>query len=132
MILHPDTLVVLDESVWKKIARGIKLRGYPVQTVPERLQQGVKDPALLADLSLETQSLVLVTKDRAMTVDHDSELRRAGIALAVLDLGELENTPAEPYRQADIVHRHLHRMAGQEAGTRWRYALRSRLQPKSV
>lgn len=67
-----------------------------------------------------------------MVVDHDAALAASGVSLAIIDVGETADTVAEPFRQADVVHRHLHRIAGQAPGARWRYSLRSRLPPRTL
>jgi hypothetical protein len=117
--------LIIDESLNKRIAHVLRLRGREARGVPELGYKGLTDPELLYKIAKDHPGAVLVTSDDHMPEEHGQLLLELVITLATID----GRRPAEYKHQQEaweweIVHRWAHKMADQEPGTWLRYGSR--------
>ncbi len=118
-------LLIIDESLSKRIAHVLQLRGRDALGVPELGYRGLTDPELLHEIAKDHPGAVLVTSDDHMPDEHGEILLEIGITLATID----GRRPAEYEHHQEkweweIVQRWAHKMAEQELGTWRRYGSR--------
>lgn len=119
-------LLVVDDSLSKRIATEFKRRGRNAVSVSELGLKGEKDPPLLERLNEIDSDCVLITGDDAMPATHAEELRRFGTTVAVIVPWERASGLEEPQWERDIAHRWAHLMEEQPRGTVYRYSRRGR------
>ena len=119
-------LLVVDESLDKRIATELKRRGRDAKTVAELGLKGRKDPALLERLHDEAPDCVLITGDDAMPATHQTDLAKYRTTVAVV----LPWTPgtglSESQWEHEIAQKWAHLMEEQQAGSIFRYSLATR------
>ena len=81
----------------------------------------MKDPPLLKLIHDDLEPAVLVTFDHKMFVQHAALLRRYGTTLAVVDKNAQPSELTREEYWREVIHRHTHRFAYQDAGSGWRY-----------
>lgn len=111
--------VVLDADVNWKLAHEIRKRGRENATALklERIDD-LKDGALLKTLAAGFEPCVLVTWDNRMRHAHAAEIRHFGSTVAVINRTGLDLwAGSEETYVRNAVHRWLHRIEVQEAGT---------------
>jgi hypothetical protein len=101
-------------------------RGYRDATSPHQLGDAdMKDPPLLRLIHERLEPAVLVTFDNKLPL-HSALLTRYGTTLAIIDKNA---QPADLTREEywrEVIHRHAHRMAQQDSGSKFRYTRRQR------
>lgn len=120
--MPPDEFqIVLDENLPWSIASELRGRGYAATSNYALNASGTKDPEWLQIVGNLTPRSILVTFDNAMPIEHGARLRSLGITLAVI---AARSRPAgrtlEQYWR-EVIHRHAHLIASQEAGSWCRY-----------
>lgn len=119
-------LLVVDESLNKRIAAELKRRGKAAATIAELGLRGKKDPPLLQRLHEVDPDCVLITGDDAMPAAHAEDLARLRTTLAVVLPWERSSSLAEPEWEHEIVQKWAHQMEAQPAGSIYRYSLTGR------
>jgi len=122
--------VIVDESLDKGLARQLSARGRDAASLQQLGLNGRDDPDVISELgNLERTDWVLVTADDAMPWEHGDQLHSIGATVATID-GEwarlvekngLAGTMDHESFKCETVHRWVHQMAEQEAGTFYRY-----------
>ena len=111
--------MVLDADLNWKLAHELRKRGRGDATAL-KLEgiDGLKDGAVLKALAAKFEPCVLVTWDNKMRHAHAAEIRHFGSTIAVVNRGGLEGwLGSEETYVRNAVHRWLHRIEMQEAGT---------------
>lgn len=119
-------LLVVDESLDKRISTELKRRGRNARTVAELGLKGWKDPALLERLHDEAPDCVLITGDDAMPATHKNDLAKYGTTVAVVLPWSPETGLSESEWEHEIVQKWAHFMEEQQAGSVFRYSLATR------
>lgn len=102
-------------------------RGYEGATSNEQLgTDGLKDVEWLRWLCAHFNDApyILVTYDNQMAVEHAHVLNECRTTLAVIDSrtrGPAAEGLSEDEYTSDVIHRHAHRFATQDAGTIFKY-----------
>jgi hypothetical protein len=120
--LPPDDFqFVLDENLPWSIATELRARGYASTSNYALNASGTRDPEWLQIVGNLSPRAVLVTFDNAMPIEHGERLCSLGITLAVIAAGNrpVGRTLEQYWRE--VIHRHAHLIASQEAGSWWRY-----------
>jgi hypothetical protein len=122
--LPPDRLLVIDESLDKRLASQLEQRGRKAKSTDWLGLVGFKDEPLLRALAQlpENDALILVTGDDAMPGEHSGLLAALGLTVATVDGRRLPDWGPEEWKK-EIVHRWAHVMNEQQAGTMRRYGL---------
>ena len=119
-------LLVVDESLDKRISTELKRRGRNAKTVAELGLKGRKDPALLERLHDEAPDCVLITGDDAMPATHKSDLAKYRTTVAVVLPWTPDTGLSESQWKHEIVQKWTHLMEEQRAGSVFRYSLATR------
>lgn len=119
-------LLVIDDSLSKRIATEFKRRGRNALSVSELGLKGEKDPPLLAHLHDRDPDCVLITGDDAMPATHAGDLQRFGTTVAVIVPWDSSSGLREPEWERDIAHRWVHLMEEQERASVFRYSRQGR------
>jgi hypothetical protein len=122
--------VIVDESLDKGLARQLKARARPAASLNQLSLAGLSDPDVIAALGeLDPDDWVLVTADDSMPWEHGAQLNSIRATVATID-GEwmriIENNGlagAMDHEQfkCETVHRWVHQMVEQQAGSIYRY-----------
>jgi hypothetical protein len=110
-----------------RIAEELAARGYRDATSPHQMGDAdIKDPPLLKLIHDKYEPAVLVTFDNRLPLQHAALVARYGTTLAVIDkAAQPDDLTREEYWR-EVIHRHAHRMAHQEAGSQFKYSRRQR------
>ena len=119
-------LLVVDESLDKRISTELKRRGRNAKTVAELGLKGRKDPALLERLHDDDPGCVLITGDDAMPATHKGDLAKYKTTVAVVLPWTPQTGLSESQWEHEIVQKWAHLMEEQQAGTVFRYSLATR------
>ncbi len=119
-------LLVVDDSLNKRIATEFKRRGRNATSVAELGLKGEKDPPLLKRLHEIDPNCVLITGDDAMPATHVDDLKRFETTLAVIVPWDPSHGLSETEWEREIAHRWAHLMEAQPTGSILRYALNGR------
>lgn len=122
--LPPDRLLVIDESLDKRLASQLEQRGRKAMSAERLGLAGFSDEPLLRALAAlpEGPALVLVTGDDAMPGEHGGLIARLGITVATVDGRRGAGWGREEWKK-EIVHRWAHVMQQQADTTARRYGL---------
>lgn len=125
--------VILDEDINWKLSRELQKRGRADATaVRQEKIDGRKDGALFKALAAGFEPYVLVTYDNKMLRAHKAEIAHHNVTVAVVDEAAFLRSGAinpEAY-QRDVVHRWLHLIEVQAAGTQRSYSLTGSRRPR--
>jgi len=116
-------LLVVDESLSKRIAAELVRRGRNAKTVARLDLRGTKDPHLLEQLHALDPECVLITGDDDMPATHANDLRRFSTTLAVVYPWDRSRPIAEREWEHEIVQKWAHKMEDQAPGSIVRYTL---------
>lgn len=110
-----------------RIAEELAARGYRDATSPHQLGDAdMKDPPLLKLIHDECEPAVLVTFDNKLSLQHAGLVSQYGTTLAVIDKdAQPPDLNREEYWR-EVIHRHAHRMAHQDARSAFIYNRRRR------
>lgn len=120
-----DPVLVIDESLPKRVAAELKARGRDAVTVAHLRLRGSKDPDLLDALHErypQPGRFVLVTADDNLPLDHAAGIARVGITVATIDPHRPDGITPDAWRR-EVVHRWAHAMVDQTAGSIVRYSV---------
>lgn len=122
---HSRKLIVDANCPWR-IAVELAARGYDATSPHQLGDQTIKDPALLKLIHDAHEPATLITYDNKMPVEHHALLDEYQTTLAVVSkTGRPAHLTLEAYWR-EVIHRHAHRFAVQDAGSRFLYGLRGR------
>jgi hypothetical protein len=110
-----------------RIAEELAARGYRNATSPHQLGDAdIKDPPLLRLIHDKCEPAVLVTFDNRLPIQHAQLVAKCRTTLAIIDKNAQppELTREEYWRE--VIHRHVHRMVHQDAGSCFIYTRRQR------
>ena len=113
--------IVLDENLPWSIAAELKNRGFTATSNYALNASGLKDPEWLEIVANLSPAGVLVTYDNAMPRAHSAWLSSLGVTLAVVDSARRPILLTAEQYWRDVIHRHAHRFATQQAGSWWKY-----------
>lgn len=119
-------LLVIDESLDKRISAELKRRGRTAKTVAEIGLKGLTDPSLLERLGREAPDCVLITSDDAMPATHAKELAQYKTTVAVVAPWNPISGLVEPQWEHEIVQKWAHLIEVQPRSTIFRYSLGGR------
>lgn len=119
--------IVLDGDINWKLSLELRRRGRRDATAVRPLGfEDLKDAALFKALAADHEPFVLVTWDNRMPRVHAAELEHHGTTLAVVDsAARLRTELSEEHYYRDVVHRWLHIIERQAAGSCRTYRLSS-------
>jgi hypothetical protein len=116
-----DRVVVIDEDLNPRLAVELAGRGIPAVSVVRDLDLGGRlDPDVLRTVFGRYDDAVLVTGDDGMPAEHAHLIHRLGATIATIAPCP-SHEPDEDAWERDIVHRHVHAMQEQDAGSIRRY-----------
>jgi hypothetical protein len=115
-------LLVIDESLSKRISTELSRRARSAKTVAELGLRGWRDPELLERLNEIDSNCVLVSGDDAMPATHAADLSRLRTTVAIVAPLDPSSSMTEPAWEHEIVQRWAHREE-QAPGTIVRYSL---------
>jgi hypothetical protein len=116
--------VVLDEDINWKLMHELRGRGrLDATAVKTEGLDGRKDGALFKILGRDYEPYVLVTYDNKMPIVHAAEIAHHKTTIALVSEGAFRRKGGdpEPYIR-DVIHRWLHRIEMQPAGSKRRYS----------
>jgi hypothetical protein len=117
--------IVLDEDINWKLMHELRGRGRADATaVKAEGLDGRKDAALFKILRRDYEPYVLVTYDNKMPAVHAAEMAHHETTVAVVSEAAFRRKGGDdpaPYIR-DVIHRWLHRIEAQPAGSRRRYS----------
>lgn len=121
--MPPEQLqIVLDENLPWSIAAELRARGYAATSNYALNASGLEDPDWLQIVAnLSSPPAVLVTYDNAMPIEHGAWLKSLGVTLAVIDSRNRPDDLAVEQYWREVIHRHAHRLVGQQPGSWWKY-----------
>jgi predicted nuclease of predicted toxin-antitoxin system len=113
-------VLIIDECLSTKLAKELRERGRPSESLAALRLRGQSDPEVIAAIAEYPQPCVVVTADAGMPLDWADEIARAGTTIAVIDSRHGDDyLIAEWYR--DVAHRWAHVMRSQPSGSVHRY-----------
>lgn len=122
MTLPPDRLLVIDESLDKRLAHQLEQRGRRAMSAERLGLLNMLDPAVLRALDGLNDTWVLVTGDDDMPGEHAGLIASLGCTIATIDGRRLAEWGREQWKK-EIVHRWAHVIQAQDDGTIVRYGL---------
>lgn len=124
---RPRRVLVIDESLNKRIATALRARGRRAESVAQLGLTGVKDELLILDLAQRCSAWVLVTADDRLPLEHGATLAQVGATIATLDPRAVRSWSSNPDEGShELVHRWAHQIAEQPAGAVLSYGLNGR------
>lgn len=115
-------LLIVDESLNKRIAVDLRHRGVNAKTVAALGWRGKLDPALLSAIAEGHPDAVLITGDDNLPATHAEVLKETEVTVAIVGPGRPEGFSEDQW-DFEIVQRWAHKLADQPAGTVKRYGL---------
>jgi hypothetical protein len=113
----PARLLVVDETLDRRLAEGLRLRGRHAGSAEELGLAGLADPGLLDAVRALGGDPVLLTADDGLPGARDAD----GLTIAVIDVRTGADAGLGPRREA--VHRWAHLIAAQRPGSARRYGV---------
>lgn len=123
MTLPPDRLLVIDESLDKRLAHQLEQRGRRAMSAEWLGLLNMLDPDVLRAVHALDDDCVLVTGDDGMPGEHADLIAKLGTTIATVDGRRYEGWGREQWKK-EIVHRWAHTMQDQELGRVMRYGLK--------
>lgn len=121
MYAPQDRVLVIDESLNKRLANELRGRGRSAHSVGDLGLRSALDPELIRELVRRLADPVLVTADDHMPADHADVIAQSGLTIATIE--PLPGDRVDDSYEREVVHRYAHRMHEQESGTVMRYRL---------
>ncbi len=121
MIVAGGRLLVIDESLDKRLASQLERRGRYSRSIDWLGLGSIIDPPLLRKLHETHPECVLITGDDAMPKEHGDLLKRLGLTVATVD-GQRDPGWGQSDWKNETVHRWAHVMANQKYATSRRYS----------
>jgi hypothetical protein len=124
--IAPGRAVIIDENLPRRLASEITKRGRAAYSVGDLRLDGLKDPELLRQLAARfPDGWVLVTADDALPEAHPDVIAEVAATIAIVHPRLPEGWSSTDAWRREAVHRWVHAMAAQDAGTVRRYSERS-------
>lgn len=121
MHVPSDRVLVIDESLPKRLATELRRRGREAHSVLSLGMKGTLDPDLVPELLRRFGDPVLITADDHMPADHADIIAQYQPTIATIE--PPPHDAEDDSYEREVVHRWAHRMHEQESGTVIRYRL---------
>jgi hypothetical protein len=119
----PSRTLVIDENLSHRLGTELSYRGRDAVSVKSLGLRGSSDPELLDKLESQLDDWVLVTADDALPDSHADAVARINATIAIVNPDREHGWPLEAWRR-EVVHRWVHVIHTQDAGSVRRYSLR--------